>query len=215
MGVDRSKRGSAGRATPGTRPASSLSVTAREEGLRNRIAARDEQALVELVDLTTPWLLGVAHSMLHDRDEAEEVVMEAFRTVWASVTPTTAESRGLLPYLLRVTRHRAIDRLRGRQRRRRQLALLTPHEVERSTVAPVEPNEAAQPGWQMHAQVHAALGDLPAEQRAAVQLAYFEGLTQSEIATALGIPLGTVKTRLRLAFGHLRVALAHMKEWVL
>lgn len=215
MGVDRSKRGSVGRAAQGTRPASSLSVTAREEGLRNRIAARDEQALVELVDLTTPWLLGVAHGMLHDVDEAEEVVMEAFRTVWASVTPTTAESRGLLPYLLRVTRHRAIDRLRGRQRRRRQLALLTPHEVERSTVAPVEPNEAAQPGWQVHAQVHAALKDLSDEQRAAVQLAYFEGLTQSEIANALGIPLGTVKTRLRLAFGHLRLALAHMKEWVL
>ena len=215
MGVDRSKPGSAGRVTQGTRPASSLSVSAREEGLRNRIAARDEQALVELVDLTTPWLLGVAHAMLHDKDEAEEVVMEAFRTVWMSVTPTTAESRGLLPYLLRVTRHRAIDRLRGRQRRRRQLALLTPHELERSAVAPVEPNEAAQPGWQLHAQVHAALGDLPAEQRAAVQLAYFEGLTQSEIAAALGIPLGTVKTRLRLAFGHLRRALAHMKDWVL
>jgi len=215
MGVDRSKPGSAGRVTQGTRPASSLSVSAREEGLRNRIAARDEQALVELVDLTTPWLLGVAHAMLHDKDEAEEVVMEAFRTVWMSVTPTTAESRGLLPYLLRVTRHRAIDRLRGRQRRRRQLALLTPHELERSTVAPVEPNEAAQPGWQLHTQVHAALGNLPAEQRAAVQLAYFEGLTQSEIAAALGIPLGTVKTRLRLAFGHLRLALAHMKDWVL
>jgi len=215
MGVDRSKPGSAGRVTQGTRPASSLSVSAREEGLRNRIAARDEQALVELVDLTTPWLLGVAHAMLHDKDEAEEVVMEAFRTVWMSVTPTTAESRGLLPYLLRVTRHRAIDRLRGRQRRRRQLALLTPHELGRSTVAPVEPNEAAQPGWQLHTQVHAALGNLPAEQRAAVQLAYFEGLTQSEIAAALGIPLGTVKTRLRLAFGHLRLALAHMKDWVL
>lgn len=215
MGGDRSKRWSAGPSTPGSRPAPSLSVSPREEGLRNRIAARDEQALVELVDLTTPWLLGVAHAMLHDVDEAEEVVMEAFRTVWTSITPATAESRGLLPYLLRVTRHRAIDRLRSRQRRRRQLALLTPHEVERSTVAPVEPNEAAQPGWQLHAQVHAALRDLPAEQRAAVQLAYFEGLTQSEIANALGIPLGTVKTRLRLAFGHLRPALAHMKDWVL
>lgn len=215
MGSDRPKGGSAGRATQGARPAPSLSLSAREEGLRNRIAARDEQALVELVDLTTPWLLGVAHAMLHDVDEAEEVVMEAFRTVWVSVTPTTAESRGLLPYLLRVTRHRAIDRLRSRQRRRRQLALLAPHELERGTVAPVEPNEAAQPGWQLHAQVHAALGDLTVEQRAAVQLAYFEGLTQSEIATTLGIPLGTVKTRLRLAFGHLRLALAHVKDWVL
>lgn len=216
MGGDRSSRSSAGRAQQPARPAHPLSVIeGRDESLRNRIAARDEQALVELVELTTPWLLGVAHGMLHDTDEAEEVVMETFRTVWTSITPTTAESRGLVPYLLRVTRHRSIDRLRSRQRRRRQLSLLTPQELERSTVAPVEPNEAAQPGWQLHAQVHAALRDLPEEQRAAIQLAYFEGLTQSEIAGTLGIPLGTVKTRLRLAFGHLRLALAHVKDWVL
>jgi RNA polymerase sigma-70 factor (ECF subfamily) len=187
----------------------------RDESLRNRIAARDEQALVELVDLTTPWLLGVAHGMLHDADEAEEVVMETFRMVWANVGPATEESRGLVPYLLRVTRHRAIDRLRSRQRQRRTLSLIAPHEVDRSTVPAVEPNEAAQPGWQVHAQVHAALRALPEEQQAAVQLAYFEGLSQSEIAGTLGIPLGTVKTRLRLAFRELRSTLAHLKDWVL
>lgn len=193
-----------------------LSATVgRDESLRNRIAARDEQALVELVELTSPWLLGVAHAMLQDADEAEEVLMETFRIAWTTVTPATEESRGLLPYLLRVTRHRAIDRLRRRQRRRRQLSLLASQELERSRVAPVEPNEAAQPGWQLHAQVHAALRDLPEEQRAAIQLAYFEGLTQSEIAGTLGIPLGTVKTRLRLAFGNLRSALAHVRDWVL
>ena len=196
--------------------ASPLSAVAgRDETLRNRIAARDEQALVELVELTTPWLLGVAHAMLHDEDEAEEVLMETFRIVWTTVTPATEESRGLLPYLLRVTRHRAIDRLRRRQRHRRQLGLIAPQELERSRVPPIEPNEAAQPGWQLHTQVHGALRELPEEQRAAIQLAYFEGLTQSEIAGTLGIPLGTVKTRLRLAFGHLRPALAHLRDWVL
>jgi RNA polymerase sigma-70 factor, ECF subfamily len=197
-------------------PAVPLSAVAgQDETLRNRIAARDEQALVELVELTSPWLLGVAHAMLHDADEAEEVLMETFRIVWNSVAPASEESRSLLPYLLRVTRHRAIDRLRGRQRRRRQLGLFAPQELERSRVQPVEPNEAAQPGWQLHSQVHAALRGLPEEQRAAIQLAYFEGLSQSEIAGALGIPLGTVKTRLRLAFGHLRSALAHTRDWVL
>jgi RNA polymerase sigma-70 factor, ECF subfamily len=205
-----------GRTSQGNRSTAPLAAMARrDETLRNRIAARDEQALVELVELTTPWLLGVAHAMLQDADEAEEVLMDTFRIVWTTVTPATEESRGLLPYLLRVTRHRAIDRLRGRQRRRRQLGRFAPQELERSTVPPVEPNEAAQPGWQLHAQVHAALWDLPEEQRAAIQLAYFEGMTQSEIAGTLGIPLGTVKTRLRLAFGHLRSALAHVKDWVL
>ncbi len=186
----------------------------REEGLRNRIAARDERALAELVDLTAPWLLGVAHAMLRDSGEAEEVVMEAFRVTWNNITPTTAESRGLLPYLLRVTRHRAIDRLRSRQRRQRNLTLLGTLD-ERGVAAPVEPNEAAHPGWHLHRQVHDALSALPEEQRIAVRLAYFEGLSQSDIASTLGIPLGTVKTRLRLAFGRLRTALAHVRDWVL
>jgi RNA polymerase sigma-70 factor, ECF subfamily len=213
---DRSPRPNSGEAIHGDRSAPPLSATSgRDETLRNRIAARDEQALAELVELTSPWLLGVAHAMLHDADEAEEVLMETFRIVWTTVTPATEESRGLLPYLLRVTRHRAIDRLRRRQRRRRHLGLFAPQELDRSRVPAVEPNEAAQPGWQVHAQVHAALRDLPEEQRAAIQLAYFEGLTQSEIAGILGIPLGTVKTRLRLAFGHLRSVLAHLRDWVL
>ncbi len=204
-----------GPAARATGPDPALSVIGREESLRNRIAARDESALSELVELTGPWLLGVAHGMLRDNEEAEDVVMEAYRTVWRSIQPTTAESRGLLPYLLRVTRHRAIDRLRSRRRWQKRLALLAPEELERSTVPAVEPNEAAQPGWQLHSQVHAALMELPEEQRTAVQLAYFQGLTQSEIAGTLGIPLGTVKTRLRLAFGRLRTTLAHARDWVL
>ncbi|MEO8202046.1 MAG: sigma-70 family RNA polymerase sigma factor [Gemmatimonadota bacterium] len=196
-------------------PDPSLSIVGREESLRNRIAARDESALSELVALTGPWLLGVAHGMLRDTEDAEDVVMETFRIVWRSVQPSTAESRGLLPYLLRVTRHRAIDKLRSRERWQKRLTVMAPDEVERSVVPAVEPNEAAQPGWQLHSQVHVALQQLPDEQRTAVQLAYFQGLTQSEIAGTLGIPLGTVKTRLRLAFGRLRSSLAHARDWVL
>jgi RNA polymerase sigma-70 factor (ECF subfamily) len=79
----------------------------------------------------------------------------------------------------------------------------------------VEPDEAGHPGWGVHAQVHAALESLPADQLAAVRLAYFEGLTHSEIAERLGIPLGTVKTRLRLAFARLRETLADLRDWVL
>jgi RNA polymerase sigma-70 factor (ECF subfamily) len=182
--------------------------------LRQRLVNRDEQALVELVDLATPWLLSVAQAMLQDRDEAEEVVMHTFRTVWENVTPGTGGESGLMPYLLRDARHRAIDRLRVRRRNERKLSAVA-LEWGRSSTAPPEPDEAGQPGWQVHTQVHAAFESLPPEQRAAVQLAYFEGLTQSEIAARLGIPLGTVKTRLRLAFDRLRTALAGLREWVL
>ena len=80
---------------------------------------------------------------------------------------------------------------------------------------PTEPNEAALPGWHVHRSVHAALAALPAEQREAVQLAYFEGNTHSEIAERLGVPIGTVKTRLRLAYGRLRESLASLKDWVI
>ena len=76
-------------------------------------------------------------------------------------------------------------------------------------------NEAAQPGWHVHESVHAALASLPADQREAVRLAYFRGLTHSEIAAELAIPMGTVKTRLRLAFDKLRVSLGPIKDWVL
>jgi RNA polymerase sigma-70 factor (ECF subfamily) len=185
----------------------------REISLRERLVARDEQALAELVDTAAPWLLNIAYAMLQDEDEAEEVVMETFRTIWQNVTAAGEGHAGLMPYLIRVTRHRAIDRLRSRRRQAHKLGALARHTGD-GAVPPIEPNEAAQPGWKVHAQVHSALEGLPAEQRAVVQLAYFKGLTQSEIAADLDIPLGTVKTRLRLALGRLRTALAGLRDWV-
>ena len=185
----------------------------RETSLRERLAARDERALEELVEVASPWLLNIARAMLHDEDEAEEVVMEAFRTAWQSVTPPSDQQAGLIPYLMRITRHRAIDRLRARRRHARKLEGAAA-EVPARSVPPTGVDEAGQPGWHVHTQVHSALADLPADQRAVVELAYFQGLTQSEVAAELGIPLGTVKTRLRLAFGRLRTALAGLKDWV-
>ena len=186
---------------------------AREDDLRARLAARDEGALSELVDLLSPWLLGITQSMLRDADEAEEVVMEAFRIAWEKVPPPDVGARGLVPWVLHIARNRAIDRLRSRGRRRSLgERWLGDQEI---AVAAIEPAEAALPGWHVHSAVHQALEELPEDQRQAVRLAYFEGSTHSEIATALGIPLGTVKTRLRLAFVRLRSALDQIKDWVI
>ena len=200
---------------PNPVPDGRLTGVEREVSLRERLIARDEQALAELVEIASPWMLNVAKGMLQDEDEAEEVVMEAFRTAWHNVTPAGEGYPGLMPYLLRITRHRAIDRLRGRRRRERKIQAAALMDDRTSAVAPVEPDEAGRPGWHVHTQVHSALDGLSPDQRAVVRLAYFDGLTQSEIASQLGIPLGTVKTRLRLAFDRLRPALAGLKDWVL
>jgi RNA polymerase sigma-70 factor (ECF subfamily) len=182
-------------AKPDPAPARPFSLQ-RESSLRRRLAARDEQALVELIELATPWLLGVAQGMLSDRDEAEEVVQEAFTAAWNHTGALGEEHEALMPWLLRITRNRAIDRLRRRARGRARLA--------RAKAQGALPDDSV-----------AALAALPPEQREAVQLAYFRGLTHSEIAHTLEIPMGTVKTRLRLAFDKLRVALAPIKDWVL
>lgn len=187
----------------------------RASALRERLVARDERALEELIALATPWLLGVAQRMLSDPDEAEDVVLEAFRILWDRVDTLSEDQPGLMAWLLRIVRNRAIDRLRARRRHglrveRAQRSGVLGDEYEE----PVTPNEAASPGWHVHESVHAALRELPEDQRTAVQLAYFSGLTHSEIAAQLAIPMGTVKTRLRLAYGRLRQALAPLKEWV-
>lgn len=183
--------------------------------LRERLLARDERALVELIELATPWLLGLTQGMLHDQDEAEEVVLEVFQTVWDRVGALGEGHEGLMPWLLRVARNRAIDRLRRRSRWRRKAARAEAYGAAGGTAVPFrEPDEAGHPGWHVHESVHAALAALPEEQRAVVRLSYFGGLSHSEIAEQLDLPLGTVKTRLRLALDKLRVSLAPIGDWI-
>jgi RNA polymerase sigma-70 factor (ECF subfamily) len=203
------------RGRPADRPGPALSL-ASQAGLRARLAARDERALVELVEMATPWLLGLVQGMLQDQDEAEEVVSEVFATAWQRVGTLGDEHESLMPWLLRIARNRAIDRLRRRGRIRRKAVRLQAYEASGPAAVPFrEPDESGQPGWHVHRSVHAALDALPEEQRAVVRLAYFSGLTHSEIARELGIPMGTVKTRLRLAFDKLRTTLAPIRDWVL
>ena len=187
----------------------------REGDLRQRLLARDEQALVELVDLATPWLLGVTHAMLSDSGDAEDVVMETFQIAWDRIELVRDQDIGLIPWLLRVARNRAIDRLRTR---RRHLALAVRAKawsaLGEEAVPPVEPNEAALPGWHVHEVVRGAIESLPSDQQATVRMAYFQGLSHTEIAEQMNVPLGTVKTRLRLALNKLRISLATVKDWI-
>ena len=187
---------------------------ARMESLRKRLVSRDERALVELIDLATPWLLGVAEGILLDSAESEEVVLETFRRIWDQIHTITETQAGLMPWLLRVTRNLAIDRARARKRRLESEASLSVHYAVASETAQAGP-DAGWLGGHVHSTVRQAIGDLSAEQAHAVHLAFFSGLTHSEIAAALGVPLGTVKGRLRLAFAKLRISLASVKDWAL
>lgn len=199
---------------PAPRRAPALSAT-RVLSLHERLVARDEQALAELITLTTPWLLGITQTLLSDPDEAEEVVQEVFSVVWSRVGRIPPEPRGLLAWVFRVTRNRAIDRLRSRKRRLWRSVRWAAHGADAEPfVVAEEPDEAGTPGWHLHSRVHAALVTLPREQQVVVWLAYFQGLTHSQIADRLAIPVGTVKTRLRLAFDKLRALLAPLKDWI-
>lgn len=201
------------------RPTPRLSVShEREVGLRARLAARDERALADLIEVATPWLLGVVQGMLQDADESEDVLLETFRLAWERVTPVSESSgapQGLMPWLLRIARNKAIDRLRARKHRASfGLRFLAADPYQAEDRAQAEPEVLARPGWQVHRAVRGALDSLPEEQRHVVELSYFQGMTQSAIATHLSLPLGTVKTRLRLALGRLRVALTPIRDWL-
>lgn len=184
-----------------------------EDTYRSRLVARDERALAELVDVASPWLLGLVQGILDDPDESEEVVIDTFRVAWDKVHHVDP-GRGLVPWLMEVARNRAIDRVRSRRRRSRLGERLVVLGTVETVTPAAEPDEAARPGWHVHSEVHQALAALPDEQRTTVHLAYFEGRTHSEIAERLEIPLGTVKTRLRLGLGRLRERLSGLKDWV-
>jgi len=187
-----------------------------ESALLRRLKSREEQALAELYDLLTPWILGLAFRIVQDSGEAEEVVSDVFQQVWKHIDQHDPRRGPLVPWVLSITRNRALDALR---RRRRWWRKAERWERARATEAgdrlpTPDPSEAAIPGWPVHREVHAALAALPEDQRRVVLLAYFEGLTHSEIARRTGQPLGTVKTRLRIAHGKLAETLRHIKDWL-
>jgi RNA polymerase sigma-70 factor, ECF subfamily len=151
------------------------------------------RALRALYDACSGKVMAVALRLLGDRGEAEDVVQETFLEVWrraAEYDPARATAE---TWAIVIGRSRALDRLRSRSAAARAVSAqaLEPVAVD----PPRPPGEASQE----RGRVRGALSALPAEQREALELAYFEGLTQSEIAARTGQPLGTVKTRVRLA----------------
>jgi RNA polymerase sigma-70 factor, ECF subfamily len=155
-----------------------------------RIMQRDETALEALYDRYAGMLWSVLNRILRDAQAAEEILQDIFFQLWRSAQQFDA-SRGSLPgWLMVIARNRAISRLRHHNPARGE-------ELQENSVSLPFNLESAVAQKQLLEKVKGALETLPKEQRTAVELAYFEGLTQSEIAERTGDPLGTVKTRLR------------------
>jgi RNA polymerase sigma-70 factor, ECF subfamily len=182
--------------------------------LVRRLRARDERALGELYDVLAPWVLGVAYRILQDEDEAEEVVADVFLQVWRHVDQHDARRGPLVPWILSIARNRSLDVLRRRRRWWRKTELLKQAQAAEPVESERGPHESSVPGWPVHREVHAALAELPEEQRRVVTLSYFEGLSHREIAQRTNQPLGTVKTRLRMAHQKLTDKLGHLKDWL-
>lgn len=184
-----------------------------ERRLLSRLRARDEAALGELYDQLAPWVLGLAYRILRDDDAAEEVVGDVFEHVWTRIGQHDPRRGPLVPWVLSIARHRALDLLRRQHRWERRAALAETAPDDGGWEDPAG-REASVPGWPVHQAVHAALAALPDEQQEVVQLAYFGGLSHSEIAAHTGTPLGTVKTRMRLAQRRLAEALGPLRDWM-
>ena len=185
-----------------------------ERSLERRLKARDERALGELYDQVAPWVMGLTFRILQDEDEAGEVVGDVFVQVWRHIDQHDARRGPLVPWILSIARNRALDVLRRRRRWSRKTERIAQAQgVPEDNVAST-PHEASVPGWPVHREVHAALAALPEEQRSVVLLSYFEGLSHREIARRLHQPLGTVKTRMRMAQQRLTERLKHLKDWL-
>ncbi len=180
---------------------SETELRASDAALMARMVQRDEAALEALYDRYAGLLSSVLNRILRDTQAAEEILQDVFYQLWRTA-PQFDASRGSLPgWLMVIARNRAISRLRhhnpaaGEELFENTLVLL-PMSLE-SAITQKE----------LMGRVKVAMEALPKEQRAAVELAYFEGLTHSEIAERTGDPLGTVKTRLRTALETLKRAM--------
>ena len=182
-----------------------------DASLLRRMAEGDEQALGLFYDRWQPLVHGVVLRILRQRDDAEDVVEEAFWQAWRQAGRYETGRGSVQTWLLTIARSRALDSVRSLKRLREE-----PIEGESGALVvhlaadgdPSMDTEAAE----RRSIVIAALADLPTEQREALELGYFAGLSQTEIAERTGQPLGTIKTRMRLAMQKLRGRLQVLRE---
>ena len=183
---------------------SSKDVEVDDATLLGQIAGGDQRAIGLLFDRYSGLLKALARRILNDSSDAEEILQEVFLQVWKQAQRYDRTRSSVSTWLVLITRSRAIDRLRSRQVKERTLTALK-QERPRSHTSPEGTRSVLLE--QRRKRLFQELKELPAEQRQVLELAFFSGMTQSEIASATEIPLGTVKTRTLLAMKKMRKAL--------
>lgn len=168
-----------------------------------RIVRRDEQALSLLYDRYAGTALALAERVLGDRAAGEDVVQEAFVRVWEDAARYSEARGSVAAWLVSAVRNRAIDQVRRRGARERATAAASERLSPVAEAAIVDDTDQ---------RVRQALKDLPEDQRRTIELAYFDGLTQTELSATLKQPLGTIKSRIRLGMKKLREALLGVVE---
>lgn len=184
---------------------------AEDAELLRRMGQGDDRALGLFYDRWAPAVLGLALQMLRDREEAEETVEETFWQAWRQAARYDRSRGAPATWLLVIARSRALDRLRAR-RRRREEPLPPSDALDALAASDADDGADVAEMGERRRLVRGALETLPPEQREVLELAYFGGLSQTEIAERTGQPLGTVKTRVRLAVQKLRERLSVLRE---
>ena len=179
-----------------------LSPSAEVE-LVSRVASGDAAAMNEVYSAYSRPVYSMAYGILRDHNTAEDVTQEVFKTLWQRASTYDPARGPFKHWFLHLAHNRVIDELRRRKREAQRDARKSLDEVTQGLAAPDDPAEAAVQAV-LFGKVEKALQELPPEQRTVVVMAYLQGATQREIADRTGVPLGTVKTRLRLAIIKLR-----------
>jgi RNA polymerase sigma-70 factor (family 1) len=179
-----------------------------EVSLISRIAGQDQAALSLLYDRYSRVIYTIAYRIIGSAEESEEIVLDVFTQVWRIAKTYAPQKSRVDTWLFMLTRSRALDRIRSRTRRHKAIAASEEALHLHSQTASPEEDVLVQ---ERRTHVKTALEQLPTEQRLVLEMAYFKGLSHTQIAIATGISLGTIKTRIRLGLKKLRAALG--EEW--
>ena len=178
--------------------------------LVGRVVRGDEIALAALYDRWADRVYSIAAHVLSGSDQADDVVERTFSQIWKDAARYDAERGSVAAWIVTIARSHALTMRRTETRRIRHDELRSQFLLDEGTVTAASPLQKLEAGEDRQA-VQKAMSRLPDEQERVVRMTFFEGLTQAEIADRLGIPLGTVKTRVRLAFSKLRRTLGGLR----